>query len=326
MTDRSRTVDPEPVGPAAPPAEGSAAGAAQVDASDAAGAAALGTVLRTLELVAGDVPDTFVGTSLAHPNGRVFGGQVLAQALLAAGRTLVDDPDAGPRLPHSLHGYFLRAGEIDVPIEFGVERLRDGRSFSARRTHAAQHGAPILSMTASFQQEQPGIDYAERMPHGVPGPEEVPTALDHLARIDHPFARFWADGAFDVRHVNGSIYLRPDRERTGRQLAWVKARAAAPDDQLLHRALLAYACDQVMLEPVLRHAGLSWATPQLSIASLDHAMWWHRDVHVDEWLLYVQSSPSGQGGRGLGAARVFDQDGALVASIAQEGMVRVPLG
>lgn len=289
-----------------------------------AGAAAIETVLRTLDLTPTGAPDTFLGASLAHPNGRVFGGQVLAQALLAAGRTL--DDEAAGRLPHSLHGYFLRAGDIRVPIEFAVERLRDGRSFSARRTHAVQHGAPILSMTASFQEEQAGVEYAEQMPHGVPEPEDVPTALDHLARIDHPFARFWAEGAFDVRHVDGSIYLHPDRERTGRQLVWVRARAAVPADQLLHRALLAYACDQVMLEPVLRHAGLSWATPELSIASLDHAMWWHRDVHVDEWLLYVQSSPSGQGGRGLGAARVFDQDGALVASIAQEGMVRVPLG
>ncbi len=308
--------DPSPTAPAA--TENADAGAPDGQA----GAAAIETVLRTLDLTPTGAPDTFLGASLAHPNGRVFGGQVLAQALLAAGRTLGDE--AAGRLPHSLHGYFLRAGDIRVPIEFAVERLRDGRSFSARRTHAVQHGAPILSMTASFQEEQAGVDYAERMPHGVPDPEDVPTALDHLSRIDHPFARFWAEGAFDVRHVDGSIYLHPDRVRDGRQLVWVRARAAVPADQLLHRALLAYACDQVMLEPVLRHAGLSWATPELSIASLDHAMWWHRDVHVDDWLLFVQSSPSGQGGRGLGAARVFDRDGTLVASIAQEGMVRVP--
>ena len=254
------------------------------------------------------------------PTGRVFGGQVIAQALLAAGRTLAPD-----RLPHSLHGYFLRAGDITRPIDFAVERMRDGRSFSARRVHALQDDAPILSMIASFQDRQGGIDYAETMPRGVTDPDEVSSALDVLAALDHPVARFWTAGAFDLRHVGGPIYQHPDPGSTGRQLVWMRARGGVPGDQLVHRALLALACDQVMLEPVLRAAGLSWASPGLSIASLDHAMWWHRDVWVDDWLLYVQSSPSGQGGRGLGAARVFRRDGALVASIAQEGMVRVPL-
>jgi acyl-CoA thioesterase-2 len=253
------------------------------------------------------------------PTGRVFGGQVLAQALLAAGRTV--DPG---RLPHSLHGYFLRAGDVTTPIGFDVERMRDGRSFSARRTHARQGDGPILSMIASFQEDQPGLDFAEHPPRGVPGPEDAPSAAEQLAAADHPVARFWTESAFDVRHVGGAVYLRPDDERTGRQLVWMRTRGAVPGDQLLHRALLAYACDQVMLEPVLRHAGLSWSANGLSMASLDHAMWWHRDVRVDQWLLFVQNSPSGQGGRGLGAARVFDRDGRLVASIAQEGMIRVP--
>ncbi|NKY39676.1 acyl-CoA thioesterase [Cellulomonas septica] len=266
------------------------------------------------------VPDQFSGHSLPQPNGRVFGGQVLAQALLAAGRTV--DPD---RLPHSLHGYFLRAGVVTEPISFAVERLRDGRSFTARRTHALQGGAPILSLIASFQTEQDGVDYADEMPDGVPAPEDVPSALDLLGTIDHPAAKFWAqESAFDVRHVDGSIYLGRAAEVTGRQQVWFRARDPLPDDRLLHRALLAYACDQVMLEPVLRRSGRSWVTPGMSIASLDHAMWWHRDARVDDWLLYVQTSPSAQGGRGLGAARVFTRDGTLVASIAQEGMVRFP--
>lgn len=263
--------------------------------------------------------DVFTGESLSQPGGRVFGGQVLAQALLAAGRTVPDG-----RLPHSLHGYFLRAGDVREPIEFAVERLRDGRSFAARRTHALQGGTPILSMIASFQEVQPGIEYAEPLPD-VPGPEELQSVFTQLATADHPLAKFWArETPFDMRHVDVPIYLRPDPAAADRQRVWMRARGPVPDDQLLHRALLAYACDQVMLEPVLRRAGQSWATPGLSIASLDHAMWWHRDVHVDEWLLYDQSSPSGQGGRGLGAARIFAQDGTLVASIAQEGMVRVP--
>ncbi|WP_291755483.1 acyl-CoA thioesterase II [Cellulomonas sp. 73-92] len=278
-------------------------------------------MLDALDLRPGDAPDTFTGDNLRVPTRRVFGGQVLAQSLLAAGRTV--DPG---RLPHSLHGYFLRPGDVAAPIRFDVERLRDGRSFSARRTHARQGEGPILSMSASFQEEQPGIDFAERPPRGIPGPEDVPSAAEHLAAVDHPVARFWTESAFDLRHVGGAVYVHPDRERTGRQLVWLRTRGAVPDDQLLHRALLAYACDQVMLEPILRHAGLSWSSDGLSIASLDHAMWWHRDVRVDDWLLFVQNSPSGQGGRGLGAARVFDRDGVLVASIAQEGMVRVPLG
>ncbi|WP_444662349.1 acyl-CoA thioesterase [Cellulomonas sp. CW35] len=267
-----------------------------------------------------DQPDTFTATSLPQPGGRVFGGQVLAQALLAAGATLDDD-----RLPHSLHGYFLRAGDVAEPITFAVERLRDGRSFTARRTHALQNGAPILSMIASFQTEQDGIEYADEMPPDVPTPQDVPSVFDVLGPIDHPVARFWTqEAAFDVRHVEGSLYLGPAPERTGQQMVWFRSRSPLPDGQLLHRALLAYACDQVMLEPVLRRAGRSWVTPGMSIASLDHAIWWHRDVRVDDWLLYVQASPSAQSGRGLGTARVFTQDGALVATIAQEGMVRVP--
>lgn len=278
-------------------------------------------VLRALDLTADpEQPDTFEGVSLPQPQGRVFGGQVLAQALLAAGRTV-----PGDRLPHSMHGYFLRPGDDAAPIGFAVERLRDGRSFAARRTHAVQGGAPILSMIASFQEDQPGIEFAEEMPD-VPAPEQVGSALDALAGVEHPMARFWArESAFDLRHVEGPVYLRADPDAPlGRQSVWARARGPVPDDQLLHRALLAYACDQIMLEPVLRRAGRPWATPGLSMASLDHAMWWHRDVRVDDWLLFVQSTPSAQGGRGLGAARVFDTSGALVASIAQEGMVRVP--
>jgi len=280
----------------------------------------MATVLRILDVqpVPGEA-DTYTGESVQLPHGRVFGGQVLAQSLLAAGRTAPDG-----RLPHSLHGYFLRAGVLDEPITFAVERLRDGRSFTARRTHALQGGEPILSMIASFQEQQPGLDFADEMPTGLPDPEDVPSALDVLSGVDHPGAAFWTHAAaFDLRHVDGAIFLRPSEDRSGRQAVWFRARGPVPDDQLLHRALLAYACDQVMLEPVLRRAGLSWVSRGLSMASLDHAMWWHRDVHMDDWLLFVQSTPSAQGGRGLGATRVFDREGRLVASIAQEGMVRL---
>lgn len=263
--------------------------------------------------------DTFVGTSLPQLNGRVYGGQVLAQSLLAAGATT-----AAERQPHSLHGYFLRPGALDEPITFEVERMRDGRSFSVRQVHALQDGKPILTMTASFQEVQPGIDEAQRMPD-APAPESVESAVDKLGSLDHPVAKFWtSQAAFDIRHVNGSLYLSTDRSGDDRQMVWLRARGPVEGGQLMHRAMTVYACDQLMLEPVLRRAYLGWATRGLSIASLDHAMWWHRDVRADEWLLYVQSSPSASGGRGLGAARIFAQDGTLVASIAQEGMIRVP--
>jgi acyl-CoA thioesterase-2 len=290
------------------------------DLPDDGGATA--AVLRALDLDADPTyPDLYQGPNLTGPRARVYGGQVLAQATVAAGRTVPDD-----RLPHSLHGYFLRAGDPTIPIEFSVERLRDGRSFTARRVHALQEGRPILSMIASFQEHQPGLEYAEEMPADVPDPTQVRSALEELADIDHPAARFWAqESAFDLRHVGRSLFLAPDPDSPlGRQMVWMRARAPLPDDQLLHRALLAYACDQVMLEPVLRRAGRAWVSANQSMASLDHAMWWHRDLRVDEWLLFVQSTPSAQGGRGLGAARVFDRSGTLVASMAQEGMIRLP--
>lgn len=281
-------------------------------------ARALSDLLNVLDIERQD--DTvFVGNSLPQLNGRAYGGQVLAQALLAAGHTVPD------RAPHSLHGYFLRPGDLKEPIRFEVEILRDGGSFSARRTHAIQHGKPILSMIASFQESQDGIEEAQTMPSNVPAPDEIESAVDRLATVDHPVAQFWTQhAAFDIRHVEGALYLGPGPEQTDRQMVWVRARGPVAGGQLEHRALMAYACDQLMLEPVLRRAGVSWITEDISVASLDHAMWWHRDARVDEWLLYVQSSPSAQGGRGLGSARVFAEDGTLVASIAQEGMVRVP--
>lgn len=281
----------------------------------------LSALLNVLEPTpTGDDGLSFTAHSLPKPGGRVFGGQVIAQALIAAGRTVPEG-----RLPHSLHGYFLRPGDVDTPIDLSVEQLRDGRSFSARRTHATQDGGPILSMISSFQEQQDGIELTEPMPE-VPDPEDVESAMDRMGHMDHPVARFWThQSAFDVRHVGGSIYLGPSEpNEAGGQQVWMRTKAAVPDDQLLHRALLAHACDQIMLEPILRRAGLSWLTPGLSVSSLDHAMWWHRDVRVDDWLLFDQRSPSAQGGRGLGATRVFDRSGTLVASIAQEGMVRVP--
>lgn len=263
---------------------------------------------------------TFEGDSLPMPGGRVFGGQVLAQALLAAGHTVEDGRHA-----HSLHGYFLRAGDASRPIDFQVELLRDGRSFSARRTHALQNGVPILSMIASFQAEQEGPEHSVPMPE-VPGPHELPSGVDVLGPFaGHPTADFWLRQApFDVRHVDGSVFIAPDAEPKQHQTAWMRVRRRVEGSDLLHRALIAFGSDQVILEPLLRRHGASWATKGMAFASLDHAMWWHRPARADEWLLFVQDAPTAQGGRGLTGTWVFAEDGRLVASAAQEGMIRLP--
>ncbi|MEE6280405.1 acyl-CoA thioesterase [Georgenia sunbinii] len=291
-----------------------------VDVGEPTEALAAVLALLDLEHIA---PDRCLGDSLEHLSGRVYGGQVLAQSLVAAALTVSDAGLPQPRLPHSVHGYFLRPGRLDRPISFEVERLRDGGSFSARRTHALQDDEPILSMITSFQAEQAGLDHFEAPPQAPP-PEQLESSADLFARYDHPAARFYAkNGAFDIRHVDGQIYTPRGRSPLSRQALWMRSRGRVEGGQLLHRALLAYACDQVMLEPVLRRHELGWLAPGLSVASLDHAMWWHRDVRVDEWLLYVQDAPSAQGGRGLGLARVFDRAGTLVATVAQEGMIRL---
>ncbi|MHA7207673.1 acyl-CoA thioesterase II [Arthrobacter sp. MDT1-65] len=264
--------------------------------------------------------EIFVGSSARQPGRRVFGGQVLAQSLVAAMRTV--DPS---RDVHSMHAYFLRAGDSDQPITFGVQRLRDGRSFSARRTHAYQNGVPILSMIASFQTPDDGIVHQDTMPEGMPDPESLPTTAELLGRLDHPVARAWAfERPFDIRHVDAPLYLTNEGSREPRNAVWMRSHGPLPDDPNLHRAALAYASDYTLLESILRPHGLSWIQPGMSVASLDHAMWWHRPVRVDEWLLYVQSSPSASGARGLAAGRIYDRAGDLVASVAQEGMIRVP--
>ncbi|MDR2722558.1 MAG: thioesterase family protein [Cellulomonadaceae bacterium] len=302
---------------------------------DAATVDPLDRLLGVLDLAPGDVDrreelrhridSLWHGTSVPAPSGtRIYGGQVLAQALLAAGRTVAAD-----RLPHSLHGYFLRPGTTERPVDFAVEHLHDGRSFSARRVHAVQNGQPILSISASFQEHQPGYSHAYPMPDNVMAPASATSAYEALAEIeDHPEARWWAaDSAFELAHTSHPLFLGPDPERSDRQLVWVRARHHIDsDDMLLHRALLAFACDQLMLEPAVRAAGYSWLDlgDKVKIASLDHAMWWHHNARVDDWLLFVQDAPAAQGGRALGQARVYSRDGLLVASIAQEAMLRLP--
>ncbi|NEG88903.1 acyl-CoA thioesterase [Bifidobacterium aerophilum] len=267
------------------------------------------------------------GESLHFPTGRVYGGQVIAQSLIAASKTV--DPG---RLPNSIHGYFISAGDIRQDLLFDVEKLRDGRSFSARRVNVTQSQGPILTAIASFQQTgQQGVEFADPMPDDVPDPETLTSAKELMTPYAErsPFAKFYAEKSpFDIRHVTPTIMLGPDKESakqdSGTQMVWMKADGHADVPQIMHRAMLALGCDQLMMEPVLRRAGLSIATPGISYASIDHSMWWYRDVDINQWHLYVQDTPTAAHGRGLGYAKVYSRDGELVAVIAQEAMIRVP--
>ncbi len=262
--------------------------------------------------------DIFTGSSQAMPSGRIFGGQVLAQAIIAADRTTADD-----RVPHSMHGYFLRPGDASQGITLSVDRIHDGRSFSTRRTQAYQQGVPIFSMIASFEHEDPGLDHQATAPEGVLSPDEA--RAHAFAGAEHPLSRrLLAGSAIEVVHADGAIYDAVPGEHVPHQNVWVRTRRPIGDDLAVHRAVLAYLSDLTIQESVLRAHGVPWAQAGLKVASLDHAMWWHRPARVDEWLLYAQESPSARGGRGLATGRIFTRDGVLVASVAQEIMVRVP--
>ena len=282
--------------------------------------ASLLTALDLTDTGARTSEDIFTGPSQWMPLGRVFGGQVLAQSIVAASRTVAEE-----RSIHSMHGYFLRPGDVNFPITFSVDRIHDGRSFSTRRTQAYQSGLPILSMIASFQEEDEGLEHQVAMPEGMPDPESLPDSGEVLRDVDHPVAQYWAgQRPFDMRHVTSPIYLSVEGARVAHQAVWFRSIGDLPDDPALHRAALAYASDYTIMEPVMRRHGVPWATPGLKAASLDHAMWWHRPTRVDDWLLYVQESPSASGGRGLALGRIFSRDGRLVASVAQESTIRVP--
>jgi acyl-CoA thioesterase-2 len=283
----------------------------------------LGELLQTLNLeqAARTREDIFIGPSNFMPTGRVFGGQQIGQALVAASRTV--DPD---RKIHSMHGYFLRGGKIDLPITYSVDRIRDGKSFSTRRVQAYQNGEPLFSSIYSFQVEEKGLEHQDTLPDNIPDPESLPP-LKELMEVmkDNPAAQYWAKGRpFDMRHIEKSIYFYVEGEHVAHQAIWFKTIGPLPDDPIIHNAALAYASDYSLLEPIYRRHGLVWSHPGLMVASLDHAMWFHRPVRADQWLLYVQDSPNARGGRGLGLGKIFNREGELVATVAQEGLVRIP--
>ena len=266
----------------------------------------------------------FEGRSQKMPHGRVFGGQVLAQCVMAAGITVRDVNDGdGSRPIHSLHGYFMRPGDDTLPIRFAVEEMRDGNSFSTRRVHAVQKGAPIMSMVCSFQERAEGLDHQNPMPQ-VAGPDGLTSLAEAFRGVDHPGARHIAESRpIELRPVESNMFVDAGPEQVATNHVWMRAVGRLPDDPLLHAAVLAYSSDYSLLEPVLRRHGLVWSDRRLRVASLDHSMWFHRDVRVDDWLLYAQQSPSAVSGRGLSIGEIFSQDGTLVATTAQEGMVRV---
>lgn len=283
----------------------------------------LGELLQTLNLeqAARTREDIFIGPSNFMPTGRVFGGQQIGQALVAASRTV--EPD---RKIHSMHGYFLRGGKIDLPITYSVDRIRDGKSFSTRRVQAYQDGEPLFSSIYSFQVEEKGLEHQDTLPDNIPDPESLPP-LKELMEVmkDNPAAQYLAKGRpFDMRHIEKSIYFYVEGEHVAHQAIWFKTIGPLPDDQIVHNAALAYASDYSLLEPIYRRHGLVWSHPGLMVASLDHAMWFHRPARADQWLLYVQDSPNARGGRGLGLGKIFNREGELVATVAQEGLVRIP--
>ncbi|MBQ0848842.1 acyl-CoA thioesterase II [Streptomyces sp. BH-SS-21] len=273
--------------------------------------------------------DIFRGQSRFAVVPRVFGGQVAAQALVAAGRTVPADRHA-----HSLHAYFLRAGDAGAPIVYTVDRIRDGRSFTTRRVVAVQHGQPIFHLSASFQTYEEGMDHQAAMPP-APDPETLETTAEMLPRYleaygDQGVAQrmLEARAAVDLRYVDAPPFASVGKPREPRSQVWFRTNGkldGAIDEPLLHVCLATYVSDMTLLDSVLlAHGRGGWVTGDVVGASLDHAMWFHRPFRADEWLLYDQESPSAAGGRGLGQARIYTQDGRLAITVIQEGVVRIP--
>ncbi|MCX5581421.1 acyl-CoA thioesterase II [Kaistia terrae] len=262
----------------------------------------------------------FRGRSFDPGWQRVFGGQVIGQALVAASRTVVVD-----RPVHSLHGYFLRPGDPAAPIIYAVERVRDGGSFSTRRVVATQHGQTTFIMSASFHIREEGLEHQIAMPD-VPGPEDLPVDDEQgVALLEGAPAgvrRYWERlRPIELRPVDLKSYFRRDEARNSHAI-WIRARTSIGDDAVLNSCVLAYASDLTLLDTTLMAHGRSAFDPGLQVASLDHAMWFHRPFRMDDWLLYVEDSPSAHGALGFNRGSLFDRKGVLVASVAQEGLVR----
>ncbi|HTF35935.1 MAG TPA: acyl-CoA thioesterase II [Myxococcota bacterium] len=262
----------------------------------------------------------FRGRSPKEDRQRVFGGQVAGQALVAAGRTVEQS------VVHSLHAYFLRPGDPKIPILYEVDRIRDGKSFTTRRVVAIQHGAAIFHLSASFQRPEQGLEHQIPMPE-TPDPEELPAGKGRFAKAppDLPEEmRKWLQRPrpIEIRPVEPMEYFRPEK-RPPHQRVWIRADGKLPDDLMLHQCVVAYASDMTLLDTATLPHAISWFDPRFQMASLDHAMWFHRPFRADEWLLYAQESPSASGARGFTQGRLFTRDGTLVVSVVQEGLIRM---
>ncbi len=280
---------------------------------------AVENLVRLLDLEPLEV-NLFRGVSPREGWQRVYGGQVVGQSLVAATRTVEDDKPC-----HSLHGYFMRPGDPKIPIIYEVERIRDGRSFATRRVVAIQHGQAIFSMSASFHVREPGLEHQLPMPV-VPPPEALPSEEKikdmYLDSMPETIQRYWRrERPIELRPVHMRNFLSPEREEP-RQNIWIRASGALPDAAALHQSVLGYASDMTLLDTSLLPHGTSMLDPQMMLASLDHAMWFHRRFRADEWLLYVHDSPCAIGARGLTRGLIYSRDGHLVATVSQEGLIR----
>ena len=260
----------------------------------------------------------FRGRNPGEERPRVFGGQVAAQALMSAARTV----PAGRRV-HSLHSYFLRPGDMKLPILYLVDRIRDGKSFTTRRVVAVQHGEAIFNLQASFQVEEPGVEHSLDMP-AAPDPETLPTMSERLAGFGRRLPQRASEPrAIDIRWCDPPGW-KPRKGEEGRAMIWMRADGKLPDDPLIHTCVLVYASDYTLTETVMRPHGVHWSDPGVMAASLDHAMWFHRDIKVDEWWLYVEDSPAAESARGLARGIIFDRSGRLCCSVVQEILLRTP--
>ncbi len=279
---------------------------------------ALDQLVALLDLEAIEV-NIFRGYSTDEDRQRVFGGQVAGQALVAAART-IDEPG---RHVHSLHAYFIRPGDPTIPILYEVDRLRDGRSFGTRRVVAIQHGKAIFNLQASFHDDEPGPNHQIEMPTGLAAPESLPDfhtrMAPHAERLGDWYRR---PRPIDVRYVDRDPFSGEQQPATGQQV-WLRADGRLSDDPVLHACVVTYASDMTLLDTTLLPFAMSWESPDVQMASLDHAMWFHRPFRADEWLLYQQRAISTGSARGLAGGAIFTADGELAVSVVQEGLARV---
>lgn len=262
----------------------------------------------------------FRGPSRNFFGKNVFGGQVLGQALMAAGRTVEN------RLAHSLHGYFLRAGDVRAPIVYQVENIRDGKSFATRNVKAIQHGEIIFTMSASFAVPEEGLDHQVDMPV-VEGPDGIPSETELRQRVAPMIPEkirdvFVRERPVEIRPINPVNIFAPVRQEAHR-FQWMRAQSRVPDDPLLHQCILAFASDYALMGTAMLPHGVSFMQNNMQAASIDHAMWFHRDFRVDEWLLYEMEGPNASSSRGMNFGRIFTKNGKLVATVAQEGLMRL---